>query len=572
MIRRLCAASVALALAACAQSAPPAPPAPSPVTDRQISIGALQGFIEPTSGAHVWRSVPFAAPPVGDLRWRAPRPPAAWTAVRIATAEAPWCPQVLSALDGVGKTQWGKVVGQEDCLYLNVYAPPMTAAAAKAARLPVMMWIHGGSNVWGRAGQYDGATLAAKQNVIVVIVQYRLGALGWLAHPALRESAAIADDASANFALLDHVRALEWIRDDIGAFGGDPARVTIFGESAGGQNVAALIASPRAKGLFQRAIVESGSFSSVLLATAEGAETTPDSGRAIAAKLMHGAPATAAALRAAPLDDVFRAYDTSREARGLQLVIADGVTLPRDGIESVLGDPATYNAVPTILGTNRDEMRLFNALNPALSRRALGVFPQPRDPVLFEAMSRYPSRNWAATAVEAPAAKMVTGGNANVWTYRFDWDEEGKILLTDLGQVLGAAHSVEIPFVFGRFQLLGMYDRFAFTKANAPGRKILSGQMMGYWARFAATGDPGGAADAPTWSRYVAGEAPSLMVFDSPAGGGARMIADRETQQRLVADLFADPALATDARRCIVFTTMTSWNAGMTGMDGGKCH
>ena len=118
--------------------------------------GVLRGFTDAVTGASVWRSVPFAAPPVGDLRWRAPRPPAPWSGVRTATAEAPWCPQLLSALDGVGQDQWGKLVGQEDCLYLNIYAPPMTADAAKTAHLPVMMWIHGGSNVWGRAAQYDG--------------------------------------------------------------------------------------------------------------------------------------------------------------------------------------------------------------------------------------------------------------------------------------------------------------------------------------------------------------------------------------------------------------------------------
>jgi para-nitrobenzyl esterase len=571
MILRTCLALAALVLSACAHEAAAPAPTPDPATERTVSTGMLRGFADATTGAYVWRSVPFAAPPVGDLRWRAPRPPAPWSGVRAATAEAPWCPQVLSALDGVEKDQWGKLVGQEDCLYLNIYAPAMTADAAKAANLPVMMWIHGGSNVWGRAAQYDGATLAAKQNVVVVIVQYRLGPMGWLAHPALRESAVTPDDASANFALLDHVRALEWLRNDIAAFGGDPGRVTIFGESAGGHNVAALLASPRARGLFHRAIVQSGSFRTEPLDKAEGADhDVSDTGRAVATRLVRGAPVTGAALRAVPLATIYGAINTSREGESLPRVIADGVTLPREGIASVLSDPSKYNAVPTILGTNRDEMKLFNALNPKLSRRVLGVFPQPKDKPLYEAMSRYPTRNWRATAVDGPAAVMVAGGNANVWTYRFDWDEQGAFLLTDLSEVLGAAHSMEIPFVFGHFRLLGTFDRFAFTKANAPGRLALSDLMMGYWARFAATGDPGG---APEWTRYGATpDGASAMVFDTPRSGGARMIAERESQPRLIADLFADESLETDARRCAVFTSMAAWNPEMIGMDRGRCR
>jgi para-nitrobenzyl esterase len=488
-------------------------------------------------------------------------------------AEAPWCPQVLSALDGVAKREWGKVVGQEDCLYLNVYAPPMSADAAKSANLPVMMWIHGGSNVWGRAAQYDGSTLAAKQNVIVVIIQYRLGVLGWLAHPALRDSAQIPDDSTANFALLDHVRALEWIRQNIGSFGGDAARVTVFGESAGGANVAALLASPRAKGLFHRAIVQSGSFRTVPLAVAEAGDADyRDSGRSIADKLTRGGEATASALRAAPLADVFKTYSTVRETRGLPLVIADGVTLPSEGLFAPLANPAAYNAVPTILGTNRDEMKLFNALNPALSKSVLGVFPQAKDAVLYEAMSTYPSRNWRATAVDAPAAAMAAGGHPHVWTYRFDWDEAGKVGFTDLGKMLGAAHSLEIPFVFGRFTLLGRFDRFAFTRANAPGRLELSDRMMGYWARFAATGDPGADAGAPRWTPFTPADGQAnTMIFDSTEGGGVRMIADRESQAKVVADLFADGALGTDARRCTVFQVMARWNTEMRGMDGARC-
>ncbi|HRD28325.1 MAG TPA: carboxylesterase family protein, partial [Caulobacter sp.] len=517
--------------------------------------GGVVGYVDADTGAHVWRAIPFAAPPVGDLRWRAPRPPAAWTGSRTAVTAAPWCPQQLSALDGVDRARFGEIVGQEDCLYLDVYAPPMDAVAAGAARLPVMMWIHGGSNTWGRAEQYDGSALAARFKVVVVVVQYRLGALGWMANAALREGGTLPEDASPNFGTLDQIRALEWIRQDIGAFGGDPGRVTIFGESAGGQNVAALLASPRARGLFQRAIIQSGSFRSEPMAEAEGLTgDRPESGRAVARRIVGpGQAATGEALRKAPLKAVFAAYRLPDGEHDPMRVIADGVVLPAGGIASVLDQPDAFNAVPVITGTNQDEMKLFNALNPTLVTWVFGRLPRPRDPAYFAAVSRYPSRMWRANAVDGPAARMTEGGHAPVWAYRFDWDEEGRVLVTDLGQLLGSGHSLEIPFVFGRFKLLGAFDRYAFTKGNAAGRETLSDAMMSYWVNFAASGAPGRGVDGrlPEWTAWSsAADANRLMLFDSQAGGGVRMSADHESGERIVADLIADTTIRTTTQRC----------------------
>jgi len=145
--------------------------AADPATARTLHNGPVVGYVDVDTGAQAWRAIPFAKPPVGDLRWRAPRPADAWTAPRISTKPAPWCPQQLSAMDGVDKAKFGQVAGQEDCLYLDVYAPPMTGEAAAKAKLPIMMWIHGGSNTWGRADQYDGSALAARFKVVVVVVQ-----------------------------------------------------------------------------------------------------------------------------------------------------------------------------------------------------------------------------------------------------------------------------------------------------------------------------------------------------------------------------------------------------------------
>jgi para-nitrobenzyl esterase len=567
-----------LLLAACAAPAKPAPPPPTAdsATARTISTGALVGFTDADTGANVWRSIPYAQPPVGALRWRAPRPAAPWPGTRQAIAAAPWCPQQLSALDGVAKEKFGQVAGQEDCLYLNVYAPPMTAAQAATAKLPVMMWIHGGSNTWGRAAQYDGGALAARFHVVVVVIQYRLGALGWMAHAALREGGTTPDDASPNFGTLDTIRALEWIKSDIAPFGGDPGRVTIFGESAGGQNVSVLLTSPRAKGLFQRAISESGGFDSVPLDKAEGLEgDDPDAARAVAPRILGaGKPVTGEALRAAPVQAIFDAYTNKKDYRPPR-VIADGIVLPAAGSQSVLGNPSAYNAVPVITGTNRDEMKLFIVFNPKLVTFLFGKLPMVRDPALYEATARYPSRLWRAGSVDGPATTMTQGGHAAVWTYRFDWDEEGRFLTADLGQLLGAAHSMEIPFVFGHFHLLGAFDPVAFNKDNAPGRIALSDTMMSYWAQFAATGDPGRGVDGklPLWTPWSnTPGANTQMVFAGAKGGGVRMWADRESGARVVSDLLSDPTI-TPAQRCIILKPIVADHPELKAeAAAGRCH
>lgn len=576
-MKRVAALLAVLALTACAsQAKAPPPPTADAATARTVPQGGLVGYVDTDTGAHVWRSIPFAAPPVGDLRWRAPRSPKPWTGQRVATRPSPWCPQQLSALDGVAKSRFGDIVGQEDCLYLDVYAPPMSAGQAAGAKLPVMMWIHGGSNTWGRAEQYDGAALAARFKVVVVVIQYRLGALGWMANAALREGGTLPEDASANFGTLDQIRALEWIRDDIAAFGGDAGRVTIFGESAGGHNVAALLASPRAKGLFHRAIIQSGSFRSEPMATAEGLQgVKPEAGIAVAGRIVpFGQAATGANLRAAPLKAVFAAYEREDGDYEPIRIIADGVVLPAGGIEPVLNRAEDYNAVPVITGTNRDEMKLFNAFDETLVRWVFGKLPMPRNKAYYAAAARYPSRMWRVNAVDRPAMKMTAGGHALVWGYRFDWDEEGRVLITDLGQLLGSGHSLEIPFVFGHFKLLGAFDRFAFNEKNKPSRIALSDAMMSYWVNFAATGAPGRGVDGklPEWTPWSnAARVDRLMLFDSPAGGGVRMSSDLESGRRIVTELMADPTLKTARRRCDVFARVTSGNPELKALGVKQC-
>ncbi|MBY0421813.1 MAG: carboxylesterase family protein, partial [Parvularculaceae bacterium] len=348
---------VFLLLAACAHESEPKS-VPATETRRETTLGPVVGAIA-ENGAHVWRAIPYASPPVGALRWRAPQAAAPWSDDRTAVAAGPRCPQLTSPLNRIKGKKPGALIGAEDCLTLDVYAPK--DALAQGALLPVMLWIHGGSNVWGGADQYDGARLAANENVVVVVAQYRLGVLGYFSHPLLRNAAETEDDKAANFGVLDLVAALAFVRDNAAAFGGDPARVTIFGESAGGHNVATLLAAPQAKRLFSRAIIQSGSFDSVPAADAEGAKAAtrdlPNTAHDVASAL--GAE-TAEALRAAPVETLFKALKlTPSGYLELPTIIEDGVVAPREGLRAHVASGAPLNAAAVITGTNKDEIKLF---------------------------------------------------------------------------------------------------------------------------------------------------------------------------------------------------------------------
>lgn len=556
-----------LTLVVCAcQSTPPPATAIDTSTTKRVTGGSVVGFVDPATGVHVWRGIPFAAPPIGDLRWRAPRAVPNWEGVRRTVDHAPWCPQIRSALDdgsSADSVPLGDIMGQEDCLYLNVYAP----ANAVGQDLPVMMWIHGGSNTWGRAEQYNPSRLVADENVIVVVAQYRLGPLGWFAHSSIRAHADIPEDRSANFGTLDQIAALKWIRENAAVFGGSPKNVTIFGESAGGHNVAALLVSPLAKGLFHQAIIQSGSFNSV---TWDFAETDSDqSGGRIMATKSSGAKSSKEATedyRAISVADLFSLYRIGDGESDFAppRIIQDGVVLPEMPLRDAFNSPSTFNAVPVITGSNKDETKLWNILDERLVKWRFGLIPIARDKKFYNSVSKYPSRMWRASAVDGPAANMVAGGHEDVWTYHFEWDEGRKYLGADFAHLFGAAHSLEIPFVMGDFKFLGDADKYIFTPQNEPGRLQLSSAMMRYWANFARSGDPGG-----VWQRWMQ-DGENILVLDSPAGGGVRMLADQETEARIVADLNSD-ASVTETERCLIFTAMRYWAEDQDGIVPKAC-
>jgi para-nitrobenzyl esterase len=473
--------------------------------------GPAQGFV-PIDGVWAWKGIPFAAPPVGELRWRNPRDPVPWQVPLEATASADQC------------TQWGwgaaggtkrEVVGGEDCLYLDVYRPRTGETG-----LPVYFWIHGGGNNNGDATTYDGSRIATTIGAVVVVTQYRLGPFGWFRHPALREDLDPAAD-SGNYGTLDHIKALEWVRDNVTAFGGDPTRVTIAGESAGAHNVTNLLISPKAAGLFHRAISQSGGMT---LIDISGSSPNPNgdarSEKTVAA-LLNGADAPddlAAFLRSQPAGEILsaRAAGDGGSMSGHSAFI-DGTVIPGGLQESIA--TGRFNRVPVIVGANESEMRFFLPLwGPGLAGNGFAnnwgkvhdlfkgdvdpdhewtfdeIFPTEFDRTLYELSARYGSRNWRAKYMDE-VARPLREQQPEVYAYLFKWGER------DIGPphfdfTFGAAHAMEIPFFFGFEKSLFGYS---FTDANAAGREALQSAMMAYLGRFIHTGDPNGEVELPAW-------------------------------------------------------------------------
>ncbi|MDJ0865895.1 MAG: carboxylesterase/lipase family protein [Myxococcota bacterium] len=478
--------------------------------------GRLEG--EEIDGVRVFRGIPYARPPVGPLRFRPPLAPEPWAGVRDATRFGPAAPQpeMLMPIPGfdVGEQS-------EDCLYLNVYAP-----AASGGGRPVLVWIHGGGFVIGSGSQniYDASSLVRRGDVVVVTINYRLGALGFL-HLDDEES-------SANLGLLDQIAALEWVRDEIAGFGGDPGNVTIFGESAGGMSVGTLLGCPAARGLFHRAVAQSGAGHAVH--DEEGAAATSEAllrGLGLSAREAHR-------LRELPME---RIRDIQRQIQ-LELMtrpgassllpfqpMVDGEVLTHHPVEAVRGGNA--RDVTLMIGTTRDEWRLFNAFDPGsrgLDEAALAARIESRLPGVDGAAfvrayrEAAPDADWAAlySAFETdrvfriPAIRLAEAAlehHDRVYKYLFSWEAPA------FGGVLGACHAVELPFLF---DLLDQQGAEMFIGAG-PDARALADHTMDAWLSFARDGDPGHEG-LPDWPAYCTERratmefGPSCRVLDDP--------------------------------------------------------
>jgi len=514
-----------------------------PNSERVIDSGKLVGFADAYE-TQAWLGIPYAAPPVGPLRWKAPRPASSWSGTFEATDYGSPCIQFWGVLAGQeGKR--GELLGEEDCLTLNLWAPK----SASDDKKPVMVWIHGGGNDSGTGKLYQAHHLAGSKEVVVVTINYRLGLLGWFSHPSIRDTSDSLEDASGNFGTLDMIAALKWVQRNISTFGGDPNNVTIFGESAGGRNVTSLLASPLSKGLFHRAISQSGSVDTTLQVLAEEFHDNK------ANKAVFGLKNSSNGLIALALSDLFpakepsqirtqiketpsaklldqmRAFDAKRltqlagNAAGfvrVARIIRDGHVIPKQSLLQLFESRDNYNNVPIMLGTNRDEQKVFMARDPDYVDQKFGFLPRIKDIARYNRVSEYVSDNWKAGAVDEPATRIHANGG-EVYAYRFDWDEEPVNFLADLKELLGASHGFEISFIFGDFQG-GIDLSIMLDKNNAAGRKELSLTMMDYWAEFATTGNPGRGQSGTQseWSAWTE-SGDNLMLLDTSADGGSRM-------------------------------------------------
>jgi para-nitrobenzyl esterase len=447
--------------------------------------GAVRGLAD--GAVDEFLGIPYAAPPVGALRWRPPQPAASWSGLRDATQFAPHCPQPAGP--------FGEASTSEDCLFLNVFTP---SHGQPGSGYPVMVWIHGGAFVSGESNDYDPTQLV-EDGVIVVTLNYRLGALGFLAHPAL----AGANGQSGDYGLMDQQAALRWVQRNIASFGGDPHNVTIFGESAGGLSVLSQVASPQAKGLFERAIAESGSYNltQTSLASAEAA------GEAFATKA-GCVSQTAACLRSLPVSTIL----ADQDAAGYTPNINSEVLPESLGAAFATGN---FNRVPIINGTNHDEYRLFVALSAlegepvtaanyqSMISSTLGVPSAVAAVIAAEyPLTSYssPSVAFGAVGTDAifacPALAIDQSVSRFVPTFAYEFNDENapELFLPPVGFPYGAAHASEIQYLMG-------LPTAAFPKALSAQQQQLAAIMKGYWTSFAKRGFPA-SFGAPFWPAF----------------------------------------------------------------------
>lgn len=461
----------------------------------KVTGGLIEGATE--DGVQVYRGIPFATPPVGTLRWAAPQVVKPWDGVLKTDTFARACYQFSGAIPAINVPA---IEVSEDCLYLNVWTPAKSAGD----KLPVMVWIHGGG-FFGGTSLYDlySGEQIAKRGVVYVSITYRLGKFGFLAHPEL--SAEAPYHASGNYGLLDQIAALHWVKANIAAFGGDPESVTIFGESAGGISVSMLAGSPLAKGLFQRAISQSGG---ALGPPGENAvqqlAVAEQAGMAFMQQL---GCSSLAELRKLPPDKIFAASSEGWP-------VMDGYVIPDDLY--LLYEQGQYNDVPVLIGTNSDEGGLFSPprtpqqykdeIRKRFGEHAdtiLRLYPgdtaaqatKSGGDIMRDATFAWPTWAWARLQSRT--------GKSRVYLYNFDQPlPPGSPMASD-----GASHGAEMPFMFQHL------DQRPF--AWQPKDYQLSEMMVSYWTNFARTGDPNGKG-LPQWPVFQDGKPTVMHLRDTP--------------------------------------------------------
>ncbi|MFN7915502.1 MAG: carboxylesterase family protein [Vicinamibacterales bacterium] len=492
----------ALLLALCLTAPASAAGLPEPV---KTSGGPIVGVPGADPSVRVFKGIPFAQPPIGDLRWKPPQPPAPWSGLRVADHFGDNCMQRQA--NGAAFPPYGgdrsATTMSEDCLYLNVY----TTAASPSARQPVMVWIHGGAWTSGSGPIYQGEDLA-KKGVVYVSLNYRLGVFGFLAHPELTKESST--HSSGNYAILDQIAALKWVQQNIAAFGGDPTRVTIFGESAGSWSVQSLVASPLAKGLFHRAIGESGGRYAITTTLAQAEQA----GQRFATTT--AASPTLADLRRLPAAQLNELG--ARQGAAPSVANADGWVLPATMLEIFAS--GRQNDVPTLIGSNADEGSIFTpatttgaTFREQATRRwvaraeaflALYPFATDQEARLAQAHSmRDQTFGWEMRTWARLQAKT---GKAPVYLYYFS-----HVPPLPNAAWLGAQHGAEIPYA-----LNWPNGTYSSTVAWTAADRTLADQVSQYWVNFATTGTPNGRG-LPEWPAFDPKDEKALGIGDTLA-------------------------------------------------------
>jgi para-nitrobenzyl esterase len=532
--------------------------------------GTSKGFL--INGVANWDDIPYAQPPVGDLRWKAPREILENNKL-LAPKINNFCIQKPSGMGGSEFDGDEFFSGSEDCLYLDIKAPKSKSNNL----LPVMFWIHGGGNTSGLKDIYDFSKMVRKHDVIVVTINYRLGPFGWFTHPSI-QPLQDGDDKSSNFGTLDIIAALEWVKSNISLFGGNPDNVTIFGESAGGHNVLSLLASKKAKGLFHKAISQSGYTTSISRQQAFrqdiSSPTSEHTSWKIVNKVLEKTELPSQqnlsnieirkTLKELDARDFFINYSDRFSYQEIPLLTSDGIVIPVDGLKEALSSKNHVNIVPTIAGSNKDEVKLwlasaeyFVGLEYSFFGSLLGV-PRVKlkDEAAFELFNSYRSRAWKIRGVDNPLRSLASAGNDNLYAYRYDWDDHRKWPVANFKKLIGAAHATEIPLLAGNNKLVGDYGFLIYPKG--PSKSFLSKNMMNFWANFAKTGKPGTSSNKQEWTKYNGLDEveSNFMVLDNRKN--LKMDKDQNSFKSLVNDLYYETDI-TDLEKCVVLLQMLTF-------------
>ena len=540
------------------------------IVGAEIKVQTSSGIVEGYKKGRVlnWDDIPYAKPPIDELRWKAPKT-INNSQNLIIPKENNYCVQRPSSLGGPGGE--GLYVGTEDCLYLDISAP----ARKKSELLPVMFWIHGGGNTSGLKDLYDFNKMVKKHNVIVVRINYRLGPFGWFYHPSIQDFQTDIDKTS-NFGTLDIIAALNWVKENIIRFGGDPNNVTIFGESAGGHNVLSLLVSNKAQGLFHKAISMSGYTTTISPQDAykqnKKSSTSSHTSSEITEKIIrelnedkdtYSLKEIRDVLLNLSTKDFFKHYANRESYEEIPLLTSDGIVIPQIGLRAALYEKDHVNNVPTIAGSNRDEVKLWLASAEyfvELEYSAIGSalkIPNVRlkDKEAFEAFNYYRSSAWKIRGVDVPLKGLHTAGNNDLYAYRYDWDDHRRYVVADFKELIGAAHATEIPLLAGNAKLVGGYPLSDLIYPAGKSKFYLSRNMMRFWANFAKYGEPGKSTNSVSWEPIVDDGklGTSFILLDSKQN--LKNVSNSNTFKSLAEELYLDERV-NNLEKCVILLQM----------------